>query len=185
MRREQVNVKFRYKITLVLFAASVTFAAAPLFSRIALGASDHWFANAACMQEIGGSERDEIANRGGETKMVQKKLVAVPASVWGASGIHLNVLDGGVKIEYDCAEGEISEPLKMDEAGKFKADGVHIRLHGGPVRADDPPKRVPATFEGRISDKSMTLKVILQDSKEVIGEFSLTRDKTPRLHRCL
>ena len=73
----------------------------------------------------------------------------------------------------------------IDTNGKFNTDGVHIPFHGGPVRIDEQPKRESARYEGKISGSIMTLKVILTESKKIIGEFTLERDKTPRIMRCL
>jgi len=117
-------------------------------------------------------------------KMNQSKLVLVPASTWGANGIKLAVEENAGTIEYDCADGQIEEPLKVDEQGNFTANGVHIRQKGGPIREDSPPPRQPARYQGKISGDKMTLKVTLTESGEVIGTFTLERGKTPRMHRC-
>ncbi|MDQ3089090.1 MAG: hypothetical protein M3Q78_10915 [Acidobacteriota bacterium] len=116
--------------------------------------------------------------------MNQTKLVSVPASTWGATDIILAVEENAGTIEYACADGKIEEPLKVDEKGNFRANGVHIRQKGGPIREDSPPPRQPASYQGRISGDKMTLKVTLSETGEVIGNFTLERGKTPRMHRC-
>ncbi len=118
-------------------------------------------------------------------KINQTILIAVQPSAWGAIGIGLVVEEDSAKIEYDCAGGEIEKKLMMDKNGNFNVEGVHIPSHGGPVRIDEQPKRLPARYEGKISGNTMTLKVTLIESKKVIGEFTLERDKTPRIVRCL
>ncbi len=117
-------------------------------------------------------------------KMNQTKLVSIPESIWGASGIRLAVRENAATIEYACADGIIEEPLKVDEQGNFTAKGVHIRQKGGPIREDSSPPRQPASYQGRISGNTMTLKVTLTENGELIGTYSLERGKTPRMHRC-
>lgn len=116
--------------------------------------------------------------------MDQKKLVSVPESTWGANGIRLVVGETAVIIEYDCADGKIEEPLKVDEQGNFSANGVHIRQKGGPIREGSTPASQSARYQGRISGDKMTLKVTLTESGELIGTYTLDRGKTPRMHRC-
>jgi hypothetical protein len=123
------------------------------------------------------------SGKAGTTQMNQTK--AVPTSVWGANGIRLTIGDTKVTVEYACADGEITGRLRIDGRGNFRVDGVHARVRPGPVREGASPESHPARFEGRISGKSMTLKVTLIETKEVVGNFELTRDSTPRLHRCL
>lgn len=119
-----------------------------------------------------------------ERKMNQTKLVSVPESIWGANGIKLAVGENAATIEYDCADGKIEEPLKVDEKGNFRANGVHIRQKGGPIREDSKPPSQSARYEGRISGDKMTLKVTLTENGELIGNYTLERGKTPRMHRC-
>jgi hypothetical protein len=103
---------------------------------------------------------------------------------WGGTGIIMTVEKGSVHIEYDCASGEIPQALTLNENGEFKADGFHIGRRPGPTREDDPPKRIPATYIGKISGNIMTLKVTLTGDGSEIGEFSLERGKNVRLHKC-
>lgn len=117
-------------------------------------------------------------------KTMNTKLVAVPASVWGADGIILNVEENGVTIQYECADGQIEQSLMMNEQGNFEANGIHSPQRGGPIRVDAKLARQPARYEGKISGDTMTLKVTLTETKEVIGEFTLERGKTPRMTRC-
>ncbi len=131
------------------------------------------------------SQKEKRKKKGkAKKKMNQTKLVSVPESTWGATGIRLAVEENAVKIEYDCADGEIEQSLKVDEQGNFTANGVHIRQKGGPIREDSPPPRQPARYQGKISGDKMTLKVTLTENGEVIGTFTLERGKTPQMHRC-
>ena len=120
-----------------------------------------------------------------KSKMNQSKLTSVPPGIWGATGIALVVEESSVKIEYDCADGEIKQKLTLDQDGNFNVNGVHIPSHPGPIREDSPPERKPARYEGKISGKTMTLKVTLIENDKKIGEFVLEHDKFPRITRCL
>ena len=125
----------------------------------------------------------QIRNKRVGRTMIQTKLV--PISVWGGSGIRISVEQKKVIVEYACASGEIVGRLKVDARGNFAADGVHNRQRPGPIRVDDKPERQPVRFEGKILGKTMMLSVTLIKTKEVIGNFELKRDVTPRLQRCL
>ncbi|CAN5394662.1 hypothetical protein BH20ACI1_BH20ACI1_21610 [soil metagenome] len=103
---------------------------------------------------------------------------------WGATGIAVVVEENSVKIEFDCAFGEIKEKLTINKNGEFKADGTFTRESFGPIRDDNMPKPQPARYEGKISGDMMTLKVTLTEKKETIGDYTLERDKFARLRKC-
>ena len=115
---------------------------------------------------------------------VAKRSTAVPAGVWGAEGIVFTVASDGVTIQYDCAEGFIEHPIKIDEHGYFNELGIHSPRHGGPTIMNETPVRLGTRFEGKITGDTMSLKVILIGTSEVIGNFTLERGKTPRMHQC-
>jgi hypothetical protein len=110
---------------------------------------------------------------------------SLPAGIWGGSGVLITVGKKMLTIEYACSNGEIIGLLKIDKAGNFDAVGVHIQQRPGPLRANDKPNRQPARFEGKVSGKSMSLKVSLIEKNEVIGDFELTKDVVPRIRRCM
>ncbi len=116
--------------------------------------------------------------------MNQSKLTTVTPGNWGATGISVVVEENGVKVEFDCAVGEIKEKLTVSENGEFKADGTFTRESFGPIRDDNMPKPQPARYEGKISGDTMTLKVSLTERKETIGDYALERDKFARLRKC-
>ncbi len=125
----------------------------------------------------------QIKSAAAKRKMNQSKLL--PVGIWGGSGVLMRVGQKKITVEYACANGEIPGRLKLDGSGNFRADGVHLQPRPGPIRVNDTPTRQPARFEGKISGKNMTLRVTLIKSNEVIGDFELKRDVTPRIHRCL
>lgn len=117
--------------------------------------------------------------------MNQTKLVAAAPGNWGGSGVGLVVEDSRTNIEFACADGEIEQKLMLDEQGNFSANGFYTQQLPGPVREDDPPKRQPARYEGKISGKTMTLKIVLTETKETVGNYTLEKDKYANIHRCL
>ena len=104
---------------------------------------------------------------------------------WG--GEHLGLIAGveGAALEFDCATGEITEAIVPDGAGKFSAAGFHTPGHGGPVRDDEVPVRIPAHFTGTVRGSLMTIEVTLPAWAMTIGPFTLLRGASPRVFKCL
>ena len=108
----------------------------------------------------------------------------VNAGDWGGEHIGLVVGATGATIEYDCASGTIDEPLVATD-GVFSAVGTHTRGHGGPVRQDEIPDKHPARYDGRVDGETMILDVMLTDSGEKLGRYTLVRGRTAQVFKCL
>jgi len=108
----------------------------------------------------------------------------VATGTWGGEHVGLSVTETGAHIEFDCAHGDIGQPLALDSAGKLSVDGVFVREHGGPVIEGQEEKK-PARYTGKVDGKTMTLDVTLTDSREKIGAFTLTYRASPRIVKCL
>lgn len=104
--------------------------------------------------------------------------------VWGGQHIEVTMNANGGEIEFDCATGTISAPLKVDAQGKFQADGTYRREHGGPVRIDESDGAAPAKYSGSIAGDTMHLDVVLVQSKENVGSYVLTRGQAGRVFKC-
>lgn len=89
------------------------------------------------------------------------------------------------RIEYDCAHGDLAEPLALDRSGWFDVTGSHTPEHGGPVREDEKSESRPAGYAGRVDGGRMTLTVTLTDTGEILGTFALTQGVAGRLKKCL
>jgi hypothetical protein len=113
-----------------------------------------------------------------------RKMQNIPAGTWGGPSIRIEITAGAATIEYDCANGTITGPLKFDRNGKFSLAGTHVRERGGPVRLNEDRPRQPARFSGWTDGKKMTLTVTLTNGKEEIGTFTLERGKESRLRKC-
>ena len=109
----------------------------------------------------------------------------VAGGTWGGEHVALEVAADRGRIEYDCAHGELAEPLAVDRAGRFDLTGSHTAEHGGPVRDDETSVARPARFTGNVDGGRMTLTVLLTDSSEKLGTFTLTRGLVGRVTKCL
>jgi|PersoiStandDraft_1058852.scaffolds.fasta_scaffold105124_2 hypothetical protein len=110
---------------------------------------------------------------------------ALPDGSWGGEHIAITVGATGSKIEFDCAHGRIDGAFALDAAGEFELSGTFSKEHGGPIRRDEREQRLPAIYSGRVNGDRMTLTIRLRDAKEILGDFTLGRDKAPRLVKCL
>lgn len=103
---------------------------------------------------------------------------------WGGQSIAMEVSDDGAEIEFDCANGRITEQIVPDANGKFETKGVFARQRPGPQRMGENNEQ-PALYRGSIKEKTMTLTIELTRNNENLGTFTLTQGSTGRIHRCL
>lgn len=104
--------------------------------------------------------------------------------VWGGEHIRLDVTPPGATVEFDCAQGTISQRIVVDRRGRFVIDGAYVAEHGGPVRMNEQASSLPVRFSGRISGKRMTLTVRRRDTKKLIGTFTLRHGQEGALVKC-
>lgn len=104
---------------------------------------------------------------------------------WGGDHVALQVKTAGATLEYDCAHGTIDGPVMPGFDGSFDVRGTHVFEHGGPVGEDEPPDTHPARYVGWTDGATMTLEVILLDTGDFIGTFSLAFGEASRLFKCL
>jgi hypothetical protein len=97
----------------------------------------------------------------------------------------MQVTSTGARLEYDCAEGVIDEPLRPDADGRFTAMGTHTPGHGGPIREGEILPSVRARYEGQVDSDAMSLLVTLADTGVKLGPFQLRRGSSGQLLRCL
>lgn len=103
---------------------------------------------------------------------------------WGGEHVALTVTDEGAHVEFDCAFGDISQPLTVGPDGRLAVEGVYVQEHGGPVRSGEEPDRKPARYSGRLSGQTLTFDVTLIESHETVGSFTVVRGVTPRVRKC-
>jgi len=121
----------------------------------------------------------------GFVSMVQaKKPRTIASGSWGGQHIQMTISNGAAQIEYDCANGSIAGPLKIDSRGRFELRGTHNVEHGGPTRINDNEGGEPVKYTGWTDGKKMKLTVTLVNSKTEIGTFELTRGSAGRIFKC-
>lgn len=108
----------------------------------------------------------------------------VPVGTWGGEHVALIVTETGAHLEFDCAFGDITQPLTFDRSGRLAVEGVFVQEHGGPVRLGEKPDRRPARYFGRLNGKTLTFEATLIDSNTSIGSFTLVSGATPRITKC-
>lgn len=110
-------------------------------------------------------------------------LTSLEFTTWGGTHIGLVITVSGGTVEYDCAEGEILEPIRV-VGGRFNVLGLHYMGMGGPIGVDRVQPR-PARFEGTVDGDRMNMTVTLTDTKEPVGTFTLVRGASPHVFKCL
>lgn len=115
--------------------------------------------------------------------MTKQTRYAVPAGTWGGEGILLDIGESSSSLQFGCAEASITERLMRDSNGNFSAAGTFTRRTPGPTRIEGDASQ-KASFVGRISGSSMTMKIMLSASGESVGEYSLELNRKVRLQRC-
>lgn len=109
----------------------------------------------------------------------------VPTGDWGGEHVSMVVSDSGALLEYDCATGRITEPLRLDSRGDFEWSGAHVPGHGGPVRIDEPFDSLPARYAGHATRDRITMTLSIPGSTLSAQTFSLVRGSAPAHFKCL
>lgn len=113
-----------------------------------------------------------------------RKMQRIHPGAWGGSHIRIEVGPRSATIDYDCANGTIDGPFRIDAKGRFSWRGTHNREHGGPIRRDEKPNGRPAIYSGTIKGDIMTLTVKFADTNEVLDTFTLKRGSSGRVVKC-
>jgi len=108
---------------------------------------------------------------------------AIATGAWGGEHIVLKVSEKGAEVEFDCAHGQVTQPITLDKHGDFDVAGAFTPEHGGPVRRDENPTSASARYSGHVDGDTMSLTVSL--GKEKVGTYTLIRGSRPRLTKCL
>jgi hypothetical protein len=101
---------------------------------------------------------------------------------WGGEHIVLDVSGKSAEVEFDCAHGQITQPMTIDKHGDFDVAGTFTPEHGGPVRRDEDTQPASARYSGHVEGDTIRLTVTV--GKETLGTFTLTRGSRPILTKC-
>ena len=118
------------------------------------------------------------------TNLQQGQDASTSPDVWGGNDVSMEVTPQGATLEFDCAHGNMQEPIKANAKGEFAARGTYTPEHGGPITLANPPRDLPATYKGTIEGDTMRLEVVLADKDQAPEPFALTRGKAGRLRKC-
>lgn len=110
---------------------------------------------------------------------------AIGNGVWGGQHVALTVSDAASHLEFDCAHGEIPLAFTVDGQRAFDLTGTFVREHGGPIREGETADVHPAEYRGTVTDNRMTLTLVLKDTRETIGTFTLIRGAPGQVFKCL
>src|ERR1022692_4034540 len=83
--------------------------------------------------------------------------------VWGGHHVSMKVTPQGATLEFDCARGNMLEPIKANATGEFTARG---------------------TYKGSIDGDTMRLEIMLAEKDQAPEPFTLTRGKVGRVVKC-
>lgn len=106
----------------------------------------------------------------------------IPAGVWGGNHIRIEVGSKSATVEFDCAHGVIEGPLEVDANGRFSLRGTITPERGGPVRSDDKPRSLPATYSGSIRGDKMMLTLKIPNAED--ETFTAEKGKEANLFKC-
>jgi hypothetical protein len=105
------------------------------------------------------------------------------SGIWGGNNATLEISDDKSSLEFDCANGSISEPILLDNEGHFEVPGLYVREGPGPVRQEG-NKQSRAIYAGVVKDDTMTLSIRMDGSSDELLKVTLTRGKQGRLRKC-
>ncbi|HYG82089.1 MAG TPA: hypothetical protein VD861_16945 [Pyrinomonadaceae bacterium] len=114
-----------------------------------------------------------------------ERVQSAQTGTWGGAHVQMEVGRDGARLEFDCAHGGTDGPLAAGDDGRFDLAGYFVFERGGPVRAGQKEKRLPARYSGRVEGQTMTLDVTLTEGGEHVGTFTLKRGHAGRLTKCL
>ena len=120
----------------------------------------------------------------GVTGTMDEESERLAAGGWGGKHVRMEVADGGVLLEFDCARGDITGPVTLDAEGRFSAKGRFAREGFGPRDEGEVAKGVPALYVGAVKGESLTLTVTLAETRKEVGTYALTRGSRGRLWKC-
>ena len=104
-------------------------------------------------------------------------------TIWGGQHVTLEVTSEGATLDFDCANGSISKPVKLDAQGNFSTRGSFTLERPGPITREGNTAAV-ATYSGSIQDDVLKLTITTGSQNESAGEYVLYRGKPGRVMKC-
>jgi hypothetical protein len=107
----------------------------------------------------------------------------VKSGGWGGPHIAMTVAASSTDVEFDCGKATIGGPIDADADGAFTVTGTFQPERPGPTTPDAPASR-PMRVTGTVKGDEMQIKIVLTDSNEQVGDFSLSFGTAARLFKC-
>lgn len=108
------------------------------------------------------------------------------SGTWGGEHLLLTIHDSTTaELEFDCADGAIDTPLRVEASGRFSWHGTYTPGHGGPIRTDEHPDIRPATYTGVIAGSRMRIEMRTDDGAFGPASFDVIRGRDARVFKCL
>ena len=107
----------------------------------------------------------------------------VKAGQWGGPHILMTVASSSTEMEFDCGRATVPGAIETDRDGGFTTTGTFLQERPGPTTPDGPPRR-PMRLSGTVKNNDMQVSIVLTDSNEEVGSFTLTFGATARLVKC-
>ena len=142
------------------------------------------FAALPAAQGSAAAGRRASMTQGGKKSVRRRAPDTLMPGVWGGRHIRFEVTEDGARVEYDCAHGTVEGKIVVDGGGRFNVYGMHYEEHGGPVRPGEGARGFRVRLSGRVGGSLMKLTVTRPGTREVIGTFSLARDREALIVKC-
>lgn len=134
-------------------------------------------ANDASMESI--VSRLLCQTKGGANK-------GVKTGGWGGEQIGMTVNKNGASLEFGCASGSITQPIRTDAKGHFSVEGTLTQSMGVmPADPDLLPKPQDVTYSGQVKGNTMTLDITSKVDGSSLGSYTLIYGQTPKIFYCL
>jgi hypothetical protein len=108
---------------------------------------------------------------------------ALKTGQWGGPHISMTVASASTDIEFDCGRATVPGAIETDRNGAFTVNGTFLQERPGPTTPNGPTQR-PMRLSGTVTGDEMQVSIVLTDSREDIGSFTLAFNTTARLVKC-
>lgn len=99
---------------------------------------------------------------------------------WGGDNAGMIMTGTDVHVHIGCTLGDAVGPISPDANGRFQVSATY-NIDAYPV---DRGITHPASFTGQIVGQTMTLRVTLTDTGQMLGPVTLTYGKEPKMGPC-
>ena len=95
-----------------------------------------------------------IENRSTAQDSTHSPPASVSLGLWGGPDLEMQATPHGATLEFDCAQGTISEPLALDQSGTFHARGS-FQTQGGAARKVQPSGGINVIYSGNLRGETL------------------------------